>query len=102
MLYGFGLPCTSAYFQISFGPPGSYGYLSGGINPLSSKPTLSFPLNVIIPYTLLWQGLLINTLFWAGTCFALHRGIVPLFKRLRRSNVRSPQHAERDGTMPRV
>jgi len=102
LLFGFGLPCTSAYFQISACAPGNFGYLSGGINLLSSNPLLASPFNVIIPYTLLWQGLLINALFWAGTCFALHRGIVPLFKRLRRSNVRSPQHAQRDGTMPRV
>lgn len=102
VLFGFGLPCTSAYFQVSWCSPGKYGYMSGGINPFSNQPILSSPFDVVIPYTLLWRGLLINTLFWAGTCFALHRGTVSLFKRLRASKVRSPQHAQRDGNIPRV
>ncbi len=102
ILFGFGLPFRSAYFQVSWFDTDNYGYLSGGINLLSNKPLLPSPFNVIIPYTLLWQGLVMNALFWTGASFALHRGIGSLFKRLRRSNVRSPQHAQRDGAVPRV
>ena len=102
ILFGFGFPFRSAYFQVSWSGPGDYGYLSGGINPLSSNPVLSSPFNVIIPYTLLWQGLVMNALFWTGASFALHWLTVSLFKRIRESNVRSPQHAQHDGTMPRV
>ncbi len=102
MLLSFGLPFRSAYFQVSWYAPGDYGYLSGGINLLSSKPVLRSPLNVIIPSTLLWQGLVINALFWTGASFAAHWGIAFLSKRLRGSKGRSPRPVQHDGTMLRV